>query len=188
MSWFEALLRRRRQTLSSRPPWTSRLALASDLPALQALATVCFGATSLASQSGTLSYWIQAGKVVLACSSANQKVVGYAVVFWDGQDAIYATKSDEFINGRSYVAFLGVDPSFRRSGVARFLMRKLLTSSSSVLTLHVRASHEAARRLYTSLGFVVERELPSYYGREDGDKTKTSDAMGLLMRHDLILM
>jgi N6-L-threonylcarbamoyladenine synthase len=65
-----------------------------------------------------------------------------------------------------YVLGVGVDPAWRRRGVATALVRACLLRASLV-HLEVRASNAAARRLYAGLGFDEVGLRPRYYA--DGD-------------------
>lgn len=68
---------------------------------------------------------------------------------------------------------LAVDPAWRRKGIARHFLRRILQTAAAdgakASTLEVRSSNEAARRLYGALGFVVEGVRRDYYQepRED---------------------
>jgi ribosomal-protein-alanine N-acetyltransferase len=72
-----------------------------------------------------------------------------------------------------HINSLAVDPAWRRRGVARQLLRHVLTESASCgaasATLEVRASNDPARQLYEGLGFRVEGVRRDYYRdpRED---------------------
>jgi tRNA threonylcarbamoyl adenosine modification protein YeaZ/ribosomal-protein-alanine acetyltransferase len=72
-----------------------------------------------------------------------------------------------------HINSLAVDPDVRRRGLARRLLRHVMTEASEAgahsATLEVRSSNEAARRLYEGLGFHVEGTRRDYYRdpRED---------------------
>jgi ribosomal-protein-alanine N-acetyltransferase len=72
-----------------------------------------------------------------------------------------------------HINSLAVDPTWRRQGVARRLLRHVLRESAEAgarsATLEVRRSNDAARALYESLGFRVEGVRAGYYQepRED---------------------
>ncbi len=66
---------------------------------------------------------------------------------------------------------IAVLPDFRGRGIAEeYLHRKLREFSEEYRFCHleVRVSNAPAIRLYTRLGFVIVKELPGYYGDEDG--------------------
>src|SRR5438270_9127096 len=58
---------------------------------------------------------------------------------------------------------LAVGPDFRRQGVARELLRDLLTNSTGNVFLEVRESNAAAVSLYKSMGFQQVSRRPGYY-------------------------
>jgi tRNA threonylcarbamoyl adenosine modification protein YeaZ/ribosomal-protein-alanine acetyltransferase len=72
-----------------------------------------------------------------------------------------------------HINSLAVDERLRRRGVARRLLREVfrdaIGAGARSATLEVRRSNEAARRLYLSLGFVVDAVRRDYYQlpRED---------------------
>jgi ribosomal-protein-alanine N-acetyltransferase len=72
-----------------------------------------------------------------------------------------------------HINSFAVDPGWRRRGVARQLLQRVMEESGAAgarsATLEVRRSNEPARRLYESLGFVVEATRRDYYQdpRED---------------------
>jgi tRNA threonylcarbamoyl adenosine modification protein YeaZ/ribosomal-protein-alanine acetyltransferase len=72
-----------------------------------------------------------------------------------------------------HINSLAVDEAVRRRGVARRLLREVfrdaIRAGAQSATLEVRRSNEAARRLYLSLGFVVDAVRRDYYQlpRED---------------------
>ena len=65
--------------------------------------------------------------------------------------------------GESEILNLAVAPACRRQGVARALVRTLLSDVSGAVFLEVRASNEAARVFYNSLGFEEVASRPEYY-------------------------
>ena len=72
-----------------------------------------------------------------------------------------------------HINSFAVDPAWRRRGVARALLRRVLEESAAAgvrsATLEVRRSNEAARRLYEGSGFKIEGTRRDYYQepRED---------------------
>lgn len=68
---------------------------------------------------------------------------------------------------------LAVAPEYRRQGIARALVtalcRALAEQGSRCLTLEVRASNEAAIRLYASMGFAPVGRRPNYYSHPKED-------------------
>jgi ribosomal-protein-alanine N-acetyltransferase len=75
------------------------------------------------------------------------------------------------IEDELYVNTIAVDGRFRRQGIAkRLLLRVLQLTGALRATLEVRASNEAAVRLYQGLGFKLTAVRPNYYSNpvEDG--------------------
>ena len=62
---------------------------------------------------------------------------------------------------------IGVDPSYRRQGLAKIMLSKLLAAAERVgaqtCTLEVREGNTAARKLYESLGFREVGRRRRYY-------------------------
>lgn len=76
-----------------------------------------------------------------------------------------------FAGGEVHVNKIAVDPSWRRVGVARLLMREVFELSARVaaeeIYLEVRPSNLPARNFYDSLGFRDVGRRPQYYA--DGE-------------------
>ena len=72
-----------------------------------------------------------------------------------------------------HVNTIAVDPTRRRAGLATMLMRHVMGEAASDgahrCTLEVRASNDAARRLYERLGFVEKAIRPRYYSQPEED-------------------
>ncbi|MEO8482660.1 MAG: tRNA (adenosine(37)-N6)-threonylcarbamoyltransferase complex dimerization subunit type 1 TsaB [Acidobacteriota bacterium] len=72
-----------------------------------------------------------------------------------------------------HINSFAVDPEWRRRGVARQLLRRVMEESAAAgvrsATLEVRRSNEPARHLYENLGFTIEGTRRDYYQdpRED---------------------
>jgi len=68
-----------------------------------------------------------------------------------------------------HVLNVAVDPRWRGRGLGSVLMRAVLeeaeTSEAQAVTLEVRRSNLAGRRLYESFGFEEVGSRPNYYGR-----------------------
>ena len=75
--------------------------------------------------------------------------------------------------GEADMMNIAVAPDFRRRGIGRQLVKRLISAlndrGTHVLLLEVRASNEAAISLYEELGFVQVGRRPNYYlhPRED---------------------
>ena len=71
----------------------------------------------------------------------------------------------------AHVTNLLVIPGHRRRGLGRLVMVSLIEAAIGAgakhLTLEVRASNEAARALYASIGLVPVGVRPKYYGDDD---------------------
>lgn len=65
--------------------------------------------------------------------------------------------------GESEVLNLATAPAFRRRGAARRLFESLRKHLKGAVYLELRASNEAARELYKSLGFQQVGDRPGYY-------------------------
>jgi ribosomal-protein-alanine N-acetyltransferase len=89
----------------------------------------------------------------------------------DGQTVAYCACWVVF--DELHINSLAVDPAWRRRGVARHLLRRVMADASASgatsATLEVRSSNEAARQLYEGLAFRVEGVRRDYYRdpRED---------------------
>jgi ribosomal-protein-alanine N-acetyltransferase len=74
-----------------------------------------------------------------------------------------------FIEDEVQIATIAVKESCRRQGLGRFLLSHVLESAlrrrCRLVFLEVRKSNLAARRLYESLGFVVDGLRSRYYSR-----------------------
>lgn len=85
--------------------------------------------------------------------------------------------------GESDMLNLAVGESYRRQGIGRALVTALCEAlkknGSTCITLEVRASNEAAKALYESLGFQIAGRRPNYYLRPRED--------AILYRKDLLL-
>ncbi len=68
---------------------------------------------------------------------------------------------------------IATQPKFQRRGVAQALLSKVQADASAaekVLWLEVRASNQAAIRLYQKMGFVEQGQRPNYYPTESSDR------------------
>jgi [ribosomal protein S18]-alanine N-acetyltransferase len=67
-----------------------------------------------------------------------------------------------------HILSLAVAPSFRRAGIAEFLMSEAISEAkrrgATIITLEVRRSNLAARNLYRKLHFAERRVRKNYYG------------------------
>jgi ribosomal-protein-alanine N-acetyltransferase len=97
---------------------------------------------------------VRFSRVLLACD-AYGRIMGY-VCRWIVADEVH-------------VLNLAVDPCARGGGLGAALMREVIAEArrrhADVVTLEVRRSNEAGRRLYERFGFVQVGERAGYYGR-----------------------
>ena len=95
----------------------------------------------------------------------------FLVAELDGK--IIACAGAEIDNDTAEIESLAVAPEYRRIGVAKILLAKLLgvimKRGATFIVLEVRPSNKAAIELYKSFDFqIVEREK-NYYWNEDAD-------------------
>ena len=92
--------------------------------------------------------------ITSASGDQSPEVAGY-ICFWS-------------VSGEIQILNLAVRQTLRRRGIARRLIevaiRKGLEQHAEFVTLEVRKSNVAARKLYESFGFEVTGERPDYYG------------------------
>lgn len=88
------------------------------------------------------------------------------VVAVDG-NTVAGYVGSQAVMGEADMMNLAVLPSYRRQNIGKNLVTELIKQLSEKevysLTLEVRASNEAAIRLYTSLGFLQIGRRPNYY-------------------------
>lgn len=98
------------------------------------------------------------------------KIAHYIVAETDGKISGYGGLWN--ICGEADIIDIAVHPLFRRQGIAKELLGRLIEfcrkSGCSRVTLEVRESNTAARSLYEKVGFVVCGERKNYY---DGKET-----------------
>ena len=88
-------------------------------------------------------------------------------------DALAGYVGSQSVMGESDMMNIAVDPNYRRQGVAAALIValvcRLAERENHCLTLEVRASNDAAIKLYEKLGFAQVGRRPNYYRspRED---------------------
>jgi ribosomal-protein-alanine N-acetyltransferase len=111
------------------------------------------------SMSLFLSELAQRTSRVYLVAKVGTTVVGYAGLMLVGSDG--------------HITTIAVDPAWHRRGIGARLLLELsrigIASGCTALTLEVRMSNDAARRLYEGLGFSVEGVRRDYYQdpRED---------------------
>jgi len=60
-------------------------------------------------------------------------------------------------NRNNYICWLFVHPDYRRKGIARKMLAKILEGLSGTVTLDVATCNSAARSLYESMGFTLAK-------------------------------
>ncbi len=77
------------------------------------------------------------------------------------------------VMGEADMMNLAVSPGFRRNGIGKQLVERLIehlrNNGVTSLTLEVRASNDAARNLYENLGFAQVGRRPNYYSNPKED-------------------
>jgi ribosomal-protein-alanine N-acetyltransferase len=95
----------------------------------------------------------------------------YFGAFIEGEIAGYAGVQTVLEEG--YITNIAVAPAHRRKGIADTLMRRLISHAEerklSFLTLEVRESNHAARKLYEKYGFQAVGTRPGYYDQPKED-------------------
>ena len=82
-------------------------------------------------------------------------------------DCVAGYVGSQSVMGETDMMNIAVSPDYRRQGVAAALIeelvRQLKVGGNHCLTLEVRASNEAAIKLYEKLGFIQVGRRPNYY-------------------------
>lgn len=101
----------------------------------------------------------------------------------------YQTKSD----GSAYISNMSVVPEYQKQGIARMAMEMILgiIGATPRIWLVTHPENVKALNLYTSLGFVVEKQVENYYGdgeprlvlakRMDSERQKAKEALSFIM-------
>ena len=90
-------------------------------------------------------------------------------VLWIAEQdrAVIGAADFQFVLDEGYVGNIAVKESFRRQGIGRALLQKMVESAQSLslvfLTLEVRASNAPAISLYASSGFETVGTRKNYY-------------------------
>ena len=83
----------------------------------------------------------------------------------DGKTAGYM--GVQIFSGEGYVTNVATLPAYRRRGVAKALIERVLGNEMDFLTLEVRESNAPAIALYESLGFARVGVRPHFYRNPD---------------------
>jgi ribosomal-protein-alanine acetyltransferase len=137
-------------------PLLSRLD-ASEIPEVAALSERCFPHGSWGEAELAADLTRAFAEVWVAREEEGGPIVGYAIVWFPGDDGDVLT--------------IGTEPRMRRRGIGRALLERLQASAREravrTLTLEVRPSNEPAVALYEEAGFVEQAVRKRYYS--DGE-------------------
>lgn len=85
----------------------------------------------------------------------NNLLVGYAGII--------------FISDEAHMTTIAVHPEYQRKGIGKKLLCKIIRTAinedCTMIALEVRASNEAARKLYRLFGFTIVGERKNYYSK-----------------------
>jgi ribosomal-protein-alanine N-acetyltransferase len=134
-----------------------RIAKKEELPDLLALEKLCFKEETFHKKQ--LEYLLLKAKSLVLVASADDKIIGSMIVLL----------RENILQARVYS--LNVHPSYRRMGIGKLLMDTALGSLKErgfrKFTLEAGINNTAARRLYESKGFSVDKILKNYYKNGD---------------------
>ena len=134
-----------------------RLAKKEELPDLLALEKLCFKEETFHKKQ--LGYLLLKAKSLVLVASADDKIIGSMIVLL----------RENIMQARIYS--LNVHPSYRRMGIGRSLMDTALEFLKErgfrKFTLEAGVNNTAARNLYESKSFSVDKILRSYYKNGD---------------------
>lgn len=144
---------RLRTPVASPRPWMFRDMVAEDVPEVLAIERASF-ANPWTGALFLQELEVQFSRIVLACE-ADGRVAGY-VCRWIVADEVH-------------VLNVAVHPQARGRGLGAALLQAVIDEARlrevHAVTLEVRRSNEAGRRLYDAFGFEPVGERPNYYGR-----------------------
>lgn len=103
----------------------------------------------------------------LAAQIENEQSHFAVAVDEDGTVAGYA--GVQIICGEGYITNVAVLPRYRRKGIAKALMLKIMENEMDFLTLEVRKSNVPAIKLYEKLGFYKVGERRNFYSDPEED-------------------
>ncbi|VVB91959.1 putative N-acetyltransferase [uncultured archaeon] len=134
-----------------------RIAKKEELPDLLALEKLCFKEETFHKKQ--LGYLLLKAKSLVLVASADDKIIGSMIVLL----------RENIMQARIYS--LNVHPSYRRMGIGRSLMDTALEFLKErgfrKFTLEAGVNNTAARNLYESKSFSVDKILRSYYKNGD---------------------
>ncbi len=90
---------------------------------------------------------------------------------WEEEERVCGYVGMYKIMDEGYITNVAVSPEYRRRGIARALLEKLIEENAdlSFITLEVRISNHGAIALYEGLGFEQVAVRPDYYTNPDED-------------------
>ncbi len=134
-----------------------RIAKKEELPDLLALEKLCFKEETFHKKQ--LEYLLLKAKSLVLVASADDEIIGSMIVLL----------RENILQARIYS--LNVHPSYRRMGIGRLLMDTALEFLKErgfrKFTLETGINNTAARNLYESKGFSVDKILRNYYKNGD---------------------
>jgi len=151
-----------------------RLATVEDLPAIKQLAIRSWSVyqQELLPDNWTRLYHILSNETTYAdlliiadcivCETGGQ-LAGMAFLVPNGNP------TDIYNETWSYIRFLSVAPEYSGKGIARSLTNECIKlakdNGETIIALHTSEMMHAARHIYESLGFVIEKELEPRFGK-----------------------
>ncbi len=134
-----------------------RPAKKEELPDLLALEKLCFKEETFHRKQ--LGYLLLKAKSLVLIASADENIIGSMIVLL----------RENILQARIYS--LNVHPAYRRMGIGSLLMDTafefLKERGFRKITLEAGVNNTAARNLYESKGFSVDKTLRSYYKNGD---------------------
>lgn len=134
-----------------------RRASPRDLDSILSIERICFSSESFNKRQ--FEYMLKSPSSIAFIALYRGEIAGY---IW-----AYIQRFKAKLQGRIYS--LAVKPEFRERGIARNLLSAVELEMRLLgverIFLEVDEFNEAARQLYISSGFEVQRFLPAYYGQ-----------------------
>jgi [ribosomal protein S18]-alanine N-acetyltransferase len=154
----------RRLSYSPRPATEDDLEQVAEIERLSIQPPWTRAAFASELSKNTSKFW------VITDDATDEKVLAYAVIHFPAEQAHLVT--------------FAVHPEFRRSGLGKYLIRRLLhyviRRGGTSIVLEVRKGNSAAIQLYQGLGFIVIHTLPRFY--PDGE-----DAFSMIFKATEVL-
>jgi ribosomal protein S18 acetylase RimI-like enzyme len=78
--------------------------------------------------------------------------------------------TDVFKSEWCYLRWVGVHPDYEGRGIAKTLTKlcidHAISTNEQTIALHTSEFMDAARHIYESLGFTIQNEIPTVYGKK----------------------